>query len=131
MKCFIFPFEIYFGKSDSIDGSIVVDLSKEQAARLLVSAEEGGRYRLDEDENIRDVYNAVMYAIIKLEKPALLENPEAIRDYFELEDYVDVTEDQVDEFLYDLQIDIYYPLHLQRLKPSRKKEPGQGSCDLV
>ena len=119
MKTFTFPYYISFGKGDSVDCEITIELTDEDAARLVTSANEGGRFRLREDESIEDIYDAVFTAIMDREKQALMDDPEPVEDALSWEDDYDpdaeITEEQIDAYLDELDMDVNYPEELQEL----------------
>lgn len=120
MKQYVFPYYISFAKNDSVDCEISIELTDEDAARLLTSANEGGRFRLSEDERIEDIYDAVFTAIMDREKQVLMDDPEPVADALSWEEGydpdADITEEQIDAYLDDLEMDINYPEELQGLE---------------
>ena len=134
MKQFTFPYYISFGKNDSVDCEITIELTDEDAARLVTSANEGGRFRLSEDERIEDIYDAVFTAIMDREKQALMDDPEPVADALSWEEDfdpdADITEEQIDDYLDDLEMDINYPEELQGL-PRTVFVTEQSSCERV
>ena len=134
MKQFVFPYFISFGKEDSVDCEISIELTDEDAARLVTSANEGGRFRLSEDDRISDIYDAVFTAIMDQEKQALMEDPEPVADALSWEEDFDpdedITEEQIDAYLDDLEMDINYPEELQGLERT-VFVTEQSSCESV
>lgn len=134
MKSFIFPYYISFGKGDSVDCEISIELTEEDAARLVASANEGGRFRLSEDERIKDIYDMVFTAIMDREKQALMDDPEPVEDALSWEDDYDpdaeITEEQIDAYLDELDMDVNYPEELQGL-PRTVFVTEQSSCESV
>lgn len=59
MKEYSFPYFISFGRNDNVDNELVCKLSNKDALRLENSTHEGGRFRLDEDDEIADIYNKI------------------------------------------------------------------------
>jgi len=129
MKEYTFPYYISFGRNDSVDNEIACKLSNKDALRLENSAHEGGRFRLDEDNEIEDIYNKIYDKIRSSECKFLLANPEIVQDWLSWEDDYDpseeITEENVENYLDELTIGINYPRELQGLdrtiKPSKKK----------
>ena len=134
MKTFTFPYYISFGKGDSVDCEISIELTEEDTARLVASAKEGGRFRLSEDERIKDIYDMVFTAIMDREKQALMDDPEPVEDALSREDDCDpdaeITEEQIDAYLDELDIDVNYPEELQGL-PRTVFVTEQSSCESV
>lgn len=67
MKTYTFPYAAVFGKMDSCDCQIDIELTDEEAQRLEQSAHAESRWRLDEDESISDIFDKVYAAIYKQE----------------------------------------------------------------
>lgn len=130
MKEYSFPYFISFGRNDSVDNELVCKLSNKDALRLEKSAHEGGRFRLHEDDEIKDIYTKIYDKIRSLETKLLLANPEIVRDWLSWEDDYDpsdeITEEDVENYLDELDIGINYPIELQGLdrtvKPRGKKK---------
>lgn len=130
MKEFVFPYFISFGRNDSIDNELVCKLSNKDALRLENSAREGGRFRLDEDDAIGNIYKKVYEKIIKAESDYLLANPEIVENWLSWEDDYDpdesINEGDVERYLEEVSIGINYPRELQcldrTLKPRRRKK---------
>ena len=135
MKTYTFPFIISFGKLDSVDGQIDYALSDKNAKRLERSAKEGGRLRLDEDEDIQDIFDSVYYAIIDLEKKQLIADPSVVQDAlnWENDQYQEATisEEHIDSYLDDLIIGINYPESLQMLDRQVRKKVSQSKFESV
>lgn len=131
MKTFIFPFYILFTRHFGIDGFIGVELTDNQATRLIASGEEGSRFSLDEDEDILDIYDDVYNAILKNEKAGLTAEPTPVREYYGFDDNEKITEEQVDEYLEELSINVYYPKELQGLEAKRTKVIPQSTINSV
>ena len=104
MKRFTFPYYVSFGKGDNTDCEIEVELSDKDAERLVRSANEGGRFRLNEDEGIADICDKVYEAVSQAEKETLSS--------------VGVT------------FGVNYPEDLQLLDPPKRKEK-QSVCKSV
>ena len=128
MKTFVFPFYISLGKLDSVSCEIEFELSDKDARRLEQSAKEGGRFRLNEDEDIEDIYYRVYDAIIDSEREGLKANPTIFQDTLNGDDDdsddqddlgdqddQDELDEQIDSYLEDLNIGINYPEDLQYL----------------
>lgn len=135
MKSFLFPYYISFGKLDNVDCSIEYSLSEKNAKRLEKSAREGGRFHLNEDPDIDDIFDKVISAIIKQEKQELTLDPSLVIDALSWTDDFDpeagITEKQIDEYLNDLDIGINYPKELQLLEPSVSKNSRHSKCENV
>ena len=56
MKSYVFPYYISFGKLDSVSSEIEFSISDKDAKRLERSAREVGRFRLNEDVALFDLY---------------------------------------------------------------------------
>ena len=130
MKSYIFPYKISFGKMDSVDAEIECELTEKESKRLVKSANEGGRTRLNDDEDISDIGDKVYWKVVDSEKRAILANP-----FFEIEDYGDEDEDdeqddssgdKIDLYLDSLEISIYYPKELQMLERTVIKKVKQS-----
>ena len=124
MKYFVFPYSISFGKLDSIDGELRHGLSDEKADRLIRSAEEGGHYRLEEDSFISDIFNETQTALHKKLTAQLRLDQTPVRDAMSwLSDsgpQKPIRKEEIQEYLDDLMISIYYPRKLQLLEPRVK-----------
>lgn len=119
MKEYTFPYYVSFGKNDSVNCEIDIELSDEDADRLEKSAHEEPRFRLDEDDKIGDIYDMVYQTIIDQEKDSLLDDPSPVEDTLSWdEDYdpdVGVTEKDIDAYLDELSFGVNYPEELQEL----------------
>ena len=123
MKTYLFPYYISFGKNDSVDMEISVNLSEKDAKRLENSANCGGRFRLDADDEISDIFDKVYTLIIKKEEQELQENPQIVIDALEWEGIKirSVTKKVIDQYLDELEIGVNYPISLQDLPATRKR----------
>ena len=110
MRKHIFPYFISYGKLDSVDATVEIYLSEKDSKKLERSARFGGRFRLNEDEALSDVYSKVYKAILNQEKAGL---------------------DAEGLDLADLMIDINYPRDLQLLECTIKKKFKQSVCESV
>lgn len=134
MKTITFPYYISFGKLDSISCEIELSISDKDAKRLERSAKEGGRFRLNEDEDLSDLYEKINQEIILAEKEALLSDPSPVKDFLSWEeDYDDswIIEEQIDHYLEELVIGINYPVELQLLEKSTVKKKKQTKCESI
>ncbi len=104
MKRFTFPYYLSFGKGDNTDCKIEIELSDKDANRLVRSAREGGRFRLNEDEEIADICNKVYEAVSQVEQESLSSA--------------------------GVTFGVNYPEDLQFLDPPKKKEK-QSACKSV
>ena len=111
------------------------ELLDKNAKRLEMSAKEGGRYRLNEDESLSDLYDKVYRGIILAEKDALLSDPSPVKDFLSWEDDYNedmpITEDQIDYYLDNLTIGINYPEELQLLERVTAKKKKQTRCESI
>ena len=135
MKSFVFPYYISFGKLDSISCEIELNISDKDAKRLEKSAKEGGRLRLNEDEDISDLYDKVYRKIIQFEKEALSLDPSPVRDFLSWEENFDedlpITDEQVDYYLDHLTIGVNYPEEFQLLERTKARKKKQTTCDSI
>lgn len=135
MKKYTFPYYISFGKLDSVSAEIEYSLSDKDARRLERSAQEGGRFRLSEDDNIGDIFSRVLKAIIKQEKEFLLLDPSPVADALSWADDYDpdaqITEKDIDKYIDDLNIGINYPKELQMLDCTIKRKPRQSKIKRI
>lgn len=133
MKSLVFPFFISFGKLDSVSAEVECSLSEKDAKRLERSAQDGGRLRLDEDEDISDIYDKVYDLIISSEKKALTANPSPVENALSWDDDYDlsapITDAQIDDYLAELDIGILYPQAMQMLARSGKRNRRQTQCE--
>ena len=135
MKEYTFPYYISFGKNDSIDCEVTISLSNKNAERLERSAKTKPRFRLDEDEDIWDIYDKVYDAIIKQEKEELLIDFTPVRDALSWTDDYDkdtlITEEQIDNYLDNLNRGINYPDVLQGLEPTIKPKSKKSESIII
>ena len=135
MKTFVFPYYISFGKNDSISAEIEFALSDKNAKRLIKSAQTGGRFHLDEDEDIGDIYDKVYDAIIKHEKTELRRDPTPVKDALSWSNSDDpdkeITEEQIDRYIDELFFGINYPAELQSLEPTITKRKKQSQYESI
>lgn len=135
MKTIKFPYFVSFGKLDSVSCEIELSISDKDAKRLEKSAKEGGKFRLNEDEDLSDLYDKVYQKIILKEKDALLSDPSQVKDFLSWEDGysedLPITEEQIDYYLDSLAIGINYPEDLQLLEKSVVKKKKQTKCESV
>lgn len=124
MKEYTFPYYISYGRNDSVDNEITCKLSNKDAKRLENSAHEGGRFRLDEDSEINDIYNKIYEKIRSTESDFLLANPEIVQDWLSWDDDFnpskEITGEDVENYLDELKIGINYPCELQNLERTTK-----------
>lgn len=135
MKTITFPYYVSFGKLDSVSSEIELSISDKDAKRLERSAKEGGRFRLNEDEDLSDLYDKVYQKIIVAEKDVLISDPSPIKDFLSWEDDYDeespITEDQIDYYLDSFAIGINYPEDLQLLEKEIVKKKKQTKCESI
>ena len=135
MKTYIFPYYISDGKLDSVSSEIELSISDKDGKRLERSAKEGGKYRLNEDESLSDLYDKVYQNIILSEKDALISDPSPVRDFLSWEEGFNanspITEVLIDYYLGQLTIGINYPEDLQLLERKKTKRKEQTTCDSV
>lgn len=127
MKYFVFPYSISFGKLDNIDGDVKHGLSDDKAKRLIRSAEEGGRYRLGEDTFISDICDEIQTALYKKLIAQLRRDPTPVRDALSWNADFDpekpIGKKEIQEYMDDLMITIFYPKNLQLLEPKVAVQP--------
>ena len=127
MKYFVFPYSISFGKLDTVSGDIRHGLSDDKAERLIRSAEEGRRHELDEDAFISDIFADIQDALERKLIAALRRDPTPVRDalswYPGYHPEKPIGTKEIQKYLDDLMITIYYPRKLQLLEPQVKAEP--------
>lgn len=124
MKRYEFPYTLVLGKLDESHGTIEVSLSETSSKQLEKSAHQGGRVSLNEDYGIEGIYEKVLENIIRFEKKAMLDDPD-IREKMASVDGIDLSipiEEQVLEYLENLDIKIYYPETLQNMPLKEKTE---------
>lgn len=125
MKTYTFPYYVSFGRNDSVDCAIDCEINDKQAKKLEHSAKESGRFRLDEDDDLQDVYDRVYKAIIQHESELLSYDPSPVKDSLSWEDDYDesvpVSAEQISAYLDNLTIGINFPFELQMLEPTAKK----------
>ena len=135
MKQFKFPYFFSLGRGDSSESTIDYELSDEQAKRLVKSAKEGGRFRLDEDEDIEDIYSLLYEAVIEREKALLWDDPSPVKDYLSWKPDFDpgeaVTEEQINEYIDRFNIGVLFPEALQMLDAPKKRVVKQSKVDSV
>ena len=135
MKTITFPYCVSFGKLDSVSAEIELNISDKDAKRLVKSAKEGGRFRLNEDEDISDIYDDVYQEIILSEKEALLLDPSPVIDFLsweeDFDDNSDITEEHVDYYLDHLTIGVNYPEDLQLLEITEANKKKQTTCENI
>lgn len=135
MKAYIFPYYISFGKLDSVSSEIELSVSDKDAKRLERSAKEGGRFKLNEDDALSDLYDRVYKAIILSEKEALVSDPTPIQDALSWkEDFnedLPISDAQIDYYLSELVIGINYPEKLQLLERIEGKKKKQTNCESI
>ena len=117
MKKFIFPYSISFGKNDNIDLEIEIDLSDNDSQRLFEAATSDKRMRFRDNASVEDIYEEVDSAVIELIRKGIDDDPSPVVDMlsWEDEDYdpdQPITEDQIEQYLEELYITIYYPTEL-------------------
>ena len=124
MKSYTFPYYIKFGKGDISEGKVTCSLSEKDALKLEKSARWGGRFHLDEDDEIEYIYDKVFNKVIAHETDILLKNPEIVDAWLSYEeDYIpehEITEEDVARYLENNDIGINYPTDLQMLERSLK-----------
>ena len=117
MKTYTFPYGGSFGKGDSWDNEIDVELTNKDAARLEESARKESRWRLDEDPEIDDIYDKVYKAAYKQEirniPSFILE--ELRRDYYHGSTRVSNLK-LAKEYLEDTTFHVSYPKVLRDLE---------------
>ena len=96
------------------------------AERLIRSAEEGGRDRLDEDAFLSDVFSEVEASLYKKLTEQLQLDPTPVKDAMNWRSDCDpqnpIGKKEIQEYLDDLLISIFYPRKLQLLQPRLKGE---------
>ena len=116
----VFPYYVKFGRNDSSENEITCSISDKDAKRLENSAKEGGRFHLDEDDEIEDIYNKVYKKVVTLEKDILLSNPEIVADWLSWEDDYNpnkrITKRDVERYLDEVDIGVNYPREFQMLE---------------
>ena len=135
MKSYVFPYYISFGKLDSVSSEIEISISDKDAKRLERSANEGGHFRLNEDDALSDLYDKVYKAIILSEKEALISDPSPVRDALSWEEDfnedLSISDAQIDSYLSELAIGINYPEKLQLLERKEGKKKKQTNCESI
>lgn len=135
MKSFVFPYYVSFGKNDGIDASVAVAISDKDAKRLIRSAQQGGRFRLDEDDEINDIYEKVSRRIIVHEKKMLLDDPQFMEDILDSSEKQDsIRQDQeelIDEYFENIMIGINYPEEYQFLEQTKPQKSKQREIKIV
>lgn len=122
-----------FGNNDSVSAEIEFALSEKNAKRIIKSAREGGRFRLDEDADIGDIYDKIYDAVIKREKTELRSYPTSVLDALSggvsYDPAAEITEEQIDEYIGELSFGINYPEELQSLEPTITKKTKQSKYE--
>jgi len=122
MLTYTFPYYISFGKGDSSDNKIEIELTEKEAERLVDSLTKQYRLRLSEDENIADIYDKVLEQVIQVEIESLRGDDEYMREvvgeYLELDEAeiekYDFSDEEITEYLTDyLEIGVNYPEEIQ------------------
>ncbi len=135
MKTYIFPYYVSFGKLDSADGEIELNISERDAMLLEKSAKEGGRFSLSEDDSLSKLYDKILEAILAVEKEMILADPSSISNVLGRSDGYDEgmpeSEAFIDSYLEDLTIGINYPKELQLLEKSLPIKKKQTRSDSV
>ncbi len=116
MKTYTFPYGGSFGKGDSWDNTIDVELTNKDAARLEESARKESRWRLDEDPEIDDIYDKVYKAAYRQEIKNIPDFilDELRRDYYNGSKRVSNLK-LAKEYLEDTSFHVSYPEELQEL----------------
>ena len=112
MKTYTFPYYYSFGKGDSVDCELDIELTDEQAARLEASAKEEYRFRLYEDDKIKDICDEVCSIILEHDKQIIREDPFTVADYFDVPEG-DVTEELIEQYFEKISMGVNYPEKLQ------------------
>ena len=117
MTSYDFPYYVSFGKGDSADGIVTVSLSDEEAARLEHSAHSEARWRVNEDPEIKDIFENVYNLVIENEISNLMDSDiiDDLRDEIDESDEYD-DHDLLEYYLESLEIGINYPEELQLLE---------------
>lgn len=135
MKIYTFPYYISFGKNDGVDCTIDCEINDKQAKRLERSAKEKACFRLDEEDDLHDVYNRVLQAILRHETELLVNDPSIVQDALSWRDDYDesapVSIEQIREYVDELIIGINFPAELQMLEPSIKKRVRKVKCEQI
>lgn len=114
MKIYTFPYGGHCGPGDSWDSEIDVELTDEEAARLVASARKEPRDRLDEDAEIKDICEKVETLIFAENKRMMIEDGR-IDEVREFEGHEDMSvDDIVDEEMGAWSV--CYPEELQDLE---------------
>lgn len=135
MKTYSFPYYFSLGKQDSVDGAIEYALSDKNAKRLERSAKTGGRFRLDEDEDVRDIFASVYEAIMAIERERLIADPTIVEDVLtwkgnhNQEEPISV--EQINAYLNDMILGINYPEALQMLDKQSQGRIVQSQSESV
>ena len=120
MKNFEFPYTVSFGKLDSYSDVFTYALSDANSKRLIRSAEEGERYRLNEDPFISDICNKVYKALDKEITEQLQRDPTPVRDALSWDNTFDsekpIGKNEIQKYLDTLMISVNYPEDLQLLE---------------
>ena len=128
MKTYVFPYFVSSGPGDSIDSEITFVLSDDDAARLIRSAHEEPRRRLNDDCSIRDIHDAVFAAVEQHLRKELESDPQMAADVFSWEPDLEydpskpITDEMMDWYLVGLRIGINYPEELQFLDATDVEE---------
>ncbi len=130
MKYFVFPYSISYGKMDSVSGDLRHELSDEKALHLIRSAEEGGRYELGEDAFISDIYDEIQTALDKKLIAQLRRDPAPVRNTLswnaDFDPQKPIGKKEIQEYMDDLMITIFYPRNLQLLEPRVEAQPQKA-----
>ena len=117
MRKYTFPYGGSFGKGDSWENTVDVELTNKGAARLEDSARKGSRRRLDEDPEIADIHDKVYKAAYNHELRCI---PDFILDEIRRDEYDDderISNRKIaKQYLEDSTFSVSYPEELQNLK---------------
>lgn len=114
MKEYVFPYSVVLGKLDSVDSEIEVSISNKDADRLEKSAKEGGKYDLLDETELYAIFDKVYSAIMKREEAVYSEDSEL---------------SEIEEYLDEIDVKIYFPKELQMLEA--KTKPKAKEADVI
>ena len=125
MKIYTFPYGGSFGKGDSWDGANEVELTDEEAARLESSARKEPRWHLDEDPEIRDIYDKVYEYLYNHDIEGIMTDEDLMEDLRdEHEDDEEPLSDWelAEEYMDNTTFHVCYPEELQNLDEETDKD---------
>ena len=117
MKVYRFPHVFVFGKWDEVNAEIEIELSDEESNRLENAIKAKPLAVFCENKSLSDIYDKVFTAIIDEERKGLLADPTPVENMLSWEDDYDpdqpITDQQIEMYLDELYIRIYYPEELR------------------